>query len=257
MVEYHLNNTSVKATATIAAQPKMSYEPWLNYLRTAEKSSIISGKVRKVHYKMTDNAEMLEEYSMDTGILMRRAWKKRTDVLCMKVADDDLSGLLEWDIEVGDLATLPSSGEFMVKESTTAVSTSKEWIYKTSHRNLIVLFLFDFQPILTKRITRKNIEWRIRNLPYTLDTYQVTADAGKNAILVRTTNKKYFKEISVPELKRCGLIPEQTAITIAHQHNTLIISVRMKKTRKQRCPLSLMYIIEDIFFRHSIKSQSC
>lgn len=85
--------------------------------------------------------------------------------------------------------------------------------------------LFDFQPILSKRITRNNIEWRIRNLPYPLEIYNVTADESKNAIVVRTTNKKYFKEIYVPELSRCGLLPSQDAITLAHQHNTLIISV--------------------------------
>lgn len=71
---------------------------------------------------MLDRAEMLEEYSMETGILLRRAWKKGTDVLCMKLPDDELSSYMKWDIEVGELAALPSSDEFMVKESTTAVS---------------------------------------------------------------------------------------------------------------------------------------
>lgn len=100
----------------------MSFEPWLNYLRTAEKASIITGKVRKVHYKMCDGAEMLEEYSMETGILIRRAWKKRTDVLCMKPADDDLNTRFDWNIELGELPSQQSTGEFMVKESSATVS---------------------------------------------------------------------------------------------------------------------------------------
>lgn len=100
----------------------MSYEPWLNYLRTAEKVSIIAGKVRKVHYKMCDGAEMLEEYSMETGILIRRAWKKQTDVLCMKPADDDLNIRFDWNIELGELASQPITGEFVVKESSATVS---------------------------------------------------------------------------------------------------------------------------------------
>lgn len=82
------------------------------------------------------------------------------------------------------------------------------------------------QPFLTKRITRNNIEWRIRNLPFPIEVYSVSADKEKKAIVVRTTNKKYFKEIQVHELNRCGLLPEQQAITITHQHNTLIISVK-------------------------------
>lgn len=101
----------------------MSFAPWMNYIRAAAKSSFISGKVRKVHYKMNDGAEMLEEYSMETGILIRRAWKKRTDVLCMKPAEDDLTGIrFEWDIELGELGSMPTTGEFMVKEANTAVS---------------------------------------------------------------------------------------------------------------------------------------
>lgn len=81
------------------------------------------------------------------------------------------------------------------------------------------------QPILTKRLTRHKIEWRIRNLSYPLETYLVTADQAKKMLIVRTTNKKYFKEIDIPELNRCDLYPQQDAIFVSHQHDTLIISV--------------------------------
>lgn len=88
------------------------------------------------------------------------------------------------------------------------------------------------QPILTKRITRINIEWRIRNLPYPLETYAVTVDATKKSIIVRTTNKKYFKEIPMPELTRCNIEPMQDQLKISHQHNTLIVTVREGKPRE-------------------------
>lgn len=81
------------------------------------------------------------------------------------------------------------------------------------------------QPILTKRITRINIEWRIRNLPYPLETYAVSVDATRKTIIVRTTNKKYYKEIPMPELTRCNIVPEQDQLKLIHQHNTLIITV--------------------------------
>lgn len=101
----------------------MSFEPWLNYLRNAEKTSFITGKIRKVHYKFSDGAEMLEEYSMETGVLMRRAWKKKQDVLCMQRANDNLNKtLFNWDIELGELAPVTQTDDFMVKESNTAVS---------------------------------------------------------------------------------------------------------------------------------------
>lgn len=79
--------------------------------------------------------------------------------------------------------------------------------------------------MLTKRITRINIEWRIRNLPYVLETYAVTVDAEKKAIIIRTTNKKYYKEIPMQEMSRCNLVPQQDQLKISHQHNTLILTV--------------------------------
>lgn len=100
----------------------MSFEPWLNYIKNAEKSSFISGKIRKVHYKCGDGAEMLEEYSMDTGVLMRRGWKKRNDVLCMQPAGEDANKILHnWDIELGEVISTKPSDDFLVKESNTAV----------------------------------------------------------------------------------------------------------------------------------------
>lgn len=54
-------------------------------------SNFVLGK-RKVHYKFPGGNEMAEEYSMDTNVLLRRAWK-RNDFLCREN---------EWEIEVGD-----------------------------------------------------------------------------------------------------------------------------------------------------------
>lgn len=74
-----------------------------------------------------------------------------------------------------------------------------------------------------------------------METYQVTVDSAKKSILVRTTNKKYFKEIHVPELSRCNLSPQQDAMSIMHKHNTLIISVRI-----------LYYLLHTIFKKTKI-----
>lgn len=53
----------------------------------------------------------------------------------------------------------------------------------------------------------------------------VTVDKPKRSIIIRTTNKKYYKEIHIPELSRCNLLPQQDAVSIVHQHNTLVIIV--------------------------------
>ncbi|GAB0095625.1 Protein DPCD [Sergentomyia squamirostris] len=173
----------------------MSFVEWLNLIRAAEKSSIISNNVRKIHYTFPDGREMVEEYSLETGIVQRRAWRKK----------QDLRGEPDWEIELGEVSKeLRIGGEFLLRESNT-------------------------EPILSKRITKTNIEWRIRNLPYPVETYTVTADTEKKSMLVRTSNKKYFKVISIPELQRCNTPPRQDNISFKHQHNTLIISYQKPK----------------------------
>lgn len=82
-----------------------------------------------------------------------------------------------------------------------------------------------FQPILMRRNTRINLEWRIRNLPYPIETYSVAANAEEKCIIVRTTNKKYFKRLEIPELERIGITPVQANVEYSHKFNTLIITV--------------------------------
>lgn len=91
----------------------MSFAEWLNLIRAAEKSSIISGNLRKVHYTFPDGREMVEEYSLETGIIQRRAWRKK----------QDLRGEPDWEIELGDcVKDLRMGGEFLLKESNTEVN---------------------------------------------------------------------------------------------------------------------------------------
>lgn len=89
---------------------------WLNYLRTAEKTSIIKDNVRKIHYTFPDGNQMAEEYSMDTGVVLRRMWKKKKE----------LRGEPSWTVELGEV--LPdfgiNDGNFVMKESSTAVRLS-------------------------------------------------------------------------------------------------------------------------------------
>jgi len=46
------------------------------------------------------------------------------------------------------------------------------------------------QPVCVRADTRQSFEWRIRNLPYSIETYDVTVDETGRAIVIRTTNKK-------------------------------------------------------------------
>ena len=40
--------------------------------------------------------------------------------------------------------------------------------------------------------------WRVRNIPYPAQFYQISVDEEKNQIVIRTTNHKYFKRIDAP-----------------------------------------------------------
>lgn len=100
----------------------MSYQRWLNYIKSAEKSSIISGNVRKVHYVFSDGEEMCEDYSIDTGILIRRAWRKKRNILCGDTFD--------WDLEIGENAS--STTEYLVKESNLTVCSYADQSSRTN-----------------------------------------------------------------------------------------------------------------------------
>ncbi|XP_017772293.1 PREDICTED: protein DPCD-like [Nicrophorus vespilloides] len=163
---------------------------WFECVKSAEKSALVQGNTKKVHYHFENGREMVEEYNLDTNVLSRRAWK----------INNEMGGEGDWDIEVGD--PMPAG----LKASNDLISEDAN------------------SPFITRRVTKRNLEWRIRNLPYPVDIYSVTADEEGRCITVRTSNKKYFKKIDVPELRRCKLLPEQDKITFNHKFNTLIIT---------------------------------
>ncbi|XP_011498939.1 PREDICTED: protein DPCD [Ceratosolen solmsi marchali] len=169
----------------------MSDEQWLSALQNAKKTAIIQDGKRKIHFLMEDGKEMVEEYNMDTNVLVKRAWKEK----------GKLGQEIGWVVEVGD-PDLPKDNldAVGIRESSSA-------------------------PIVARRITKTALEWRIRNLPYPKDVYSITTE-NDGTIIVRTSNKKYFKKLIVPDLERAGLKPEQERISIAHQYNTLIITYK-------------------------------
>lgn len=165
---------------------------WLTQLKNAKKSCLVENHLKKVHYELENGQELVEEYNIDTGVLTRRAWKRKTEL-----KNDD-----KWDIEVGDPEpTFNKDESILIKENSS-------------------------QPFISRRYTKLNLEWRIRNLPYPIEIYSVTVDLDDKCIVVRTSNKKYFKKIFIPEMERLGLTPEQQNISFSHKFNTLIISYK-------------------------------
>ena len=175
----------------LAVYLSMAADQWLNLIQSAKKTAIIQDGKRKIHFLMEDGREMVEEYHLETNVLVRRAWREKG-----KLGQD-----VDWNVEVGDPQPKQNNIEiYGIEESSTA-------------------------PFITRRITKTSLEWRIRNLPYPQDVFSVTAE-DDGTITVRTSNKKYFKRISVPDLERVGLKPEQSRISFNHQYNTLIITYK-------------------------------
>ncbi|XP_014280426.1 protein DPCD [Halyomorpha halys] len=165
---------------------------WIARVRNAEKTSLVQDGKRKVHYKFQDGEEMAEEYNLDTNVILRRAWKR----------GNNLSKKNQWEIEVGDPDPDTSSLDTIgLKENCNT-------------------------PYVIKRITSTALEWRIRNLSYPIEVYSVLADPDSKCIIVKTSNKKYYKKITVPELERVNLAPDQKRIEYTYKFGTLIITYK-------------------------------
>lgn len=65
---------------------------WYHELLGAEKSCLKEDKLKKIHYNFENGKEMVEEYNVDTQVLLRRAWKVK----------GKLGGEGKWDVELGD-----------------------------------------------------------------------------------------------------------------------------------------------------------
>ncbi|BHF72813.1 hypothetical protein SprV_0401588400 [Sparganum proliferum] len=106
------------------------------------------------------------------------------------------------------------------------------WTYEVGEPPQTRSTLFDdiqesnANPIFGRLDTKNDFQWRIRNLPYPLSTYQLSIEDDGETIVLRTTNKKYFKRFGIPDLRRIGLKLDQTNLTKTHSNNTLVISLQ-------------------------------
>jgi len=86
------------------------------------------------------------------------------------------------------------------------------------------------QPKFIPQDTAQAWAWRIRNLPYEKSVYKLSVDEEKQQIVLRTTNKKYFKRFDIPTLKRNGEKLNPRAISCKYDNNTLLIQYMKPKS---------------------------
>merc|ERR1719456_404838 len=134
---------------------------------------------KKVHTTNPDGSEIVEEFDERTDVLLLRKSRKPS-----KLGKEG-----EWVFEVGQApeATFDPHSDLM------RASTSN--------------------PIFMRKDTPEHFQWRIRNLPYPASVYSVAVDHEKQDVVVRTSNKKYYKRIAVPDLRRVGLVLKDDLLT--------------------------------------------
>lgn len=181
-------------------------------------TSVISDGRKKLQYVYTDGSEMVEEYDVITDELLVRKGRR----------PNALGGEGQWVYEVGqDQARRGFNPDTdLLRESNTA-------------------------PQLTRKDSAEDIVIRIRNLPYPKEVFSLTIEPHE--IVVRTSNKKYFKRIEFPDMKRAQVALKPEEVTWEVQFNTLIItykkpvSIRVKEAqeKKERASLKAVRVQEN------------
>ncbi|CAH8831146.1 unnamed protein product, partial [Trichobilharzia szidati] len=167
----------------------MDTRAWLEKIKAAKATLLIEDGRRKIHFLFPEGEEMVEEYDTSNDNLLTRRWRKKTV----------LGGDGSWEIEVG--------------EPTTSRNQFSDCIMESSQT-----------PLFSRSDVANSFQWRVRNLPYPLDVYKINIE--DEAIVLRTTNKKYYKKFTIPDMMRMGLPLDEKSITLSHANNTLIISYK-------------------------------
>ncbi|XP_076105082.1 protein DPCD-like [Mytilus galloprovincialis] len=172
---------------------------WIEKLRSAQKTCLLQDGRKKVHFTFSDGGEMAEEYDVRTDELLVRKWRKKLN------------------------------NSFATKQ------TSEQWEYEIGEqlapRNLESAGLIESlsNPIFVRKDSSTAFIGRVRNLPFPIETYMVTVDEDKKNIVIRTTNKKYYKKFDIPDMLRAQIPLDQNSLSVAHANNTLIVSYKKPK----------------------------
>ncbi|XP_055757587.1 protein DPCD-like [Salvelinus fontinalis] len=174
----------------------MAVQSWSDLLKASTKTALIHDGKRKVHYLFTDGKEMAEEYDLTTDELLVRKWRSKST----------LKGQGPWEIEVGE--PVPST-----------VACLESDVIKENCSN----------PVFMRKDTKTSFLWRVRNLPYPKEVYNISVEPDQRCCIIRTNNKKYYKKFNVPDLDRSQLPLDSSALNFTHANNTLIVSYKKPK----------------------------
>ncbi|XP_028269301.1 protein DPCD [Parambassis ranga] len=171
----------------------MAVQSWIDILKSSKKTALIHDGKRKVHYLFTDGKEMSEEYDLKTDELIVRKWRLK----------NTLGGQGQWQAEVGEHLAGP------------VTSLDSDGLRENCSN-----------PVFMRKDTKTSFQWRIRNLSYPKEVFSVSVEPTERCIIIKTSNKKYYKKFSVPDLDRSQLPLDSSALSFTHANNTLIVSYK-------------------------------
>lgn len=180
-------------SAAAAASSSTAALPTASGGRKITKAIISQGR-KILDFELPTGAEMHEEYDVITDELLLRKFRPKSQV----------GSHGAWEIEVGT----PEGGAFV---------PDRDLLKETSS-----------SPVVTRSDKPDRIQFRIRNLDYPSDVFAVSIDGATDphSIVVRTSNKKYFKKLQIPELVRANVPLEGASLSFEHERATLIISYK-------------------------------
>ncbi|EFC35600.1 predicted protein, partial [Naegleria gruberi] len=152
-------------------------------------TSVVADGRRKFHTTYENGVEMVEEFDLQTNQLLLR--KRRTV---------SILGEGTWTIEIGGEVKSFNPIHDLIAPSTV-------------------------NPIFMRKDTSTLFQWRVRNCFYEPNVYKVNIDHEKQEIVISTTNKKYYKRFSIPDMKESPKTKlNDESLSFKLENNTLIIS---------------------------------
>ncbi|KRX01703.1 hypothetical protein PPERSA_01573 [Pseudocohnilembus persalinus] len=150
-------------------------------------TSVIAGGRRRLNYNFDDKSEMVEEYDI-----------KSHEILCRRNRKPQSFKEVSWNYEIGEAPQKDVSEQLLIKTNN--------------------------NPQFIRKDTARDFQFRIRNLQWPEEVYQIEVDEEKQQIIIKTTVKKYYKRFEIPDLIRQGIKLDKSKISKSFKNNTLLIS---------------------------------
>lgn len=154
--------------------------------------------------------EMIEEYRLHEKPYRRGNGRRVSELVTRKWrVKDSIKNYGPYFYEVGE-PTVASSGQGEAKQVRESASN----------------------PVWKSREAAEFWEWRVENIDYPVETYAVSVDEGKQQLVLRTSNRKFYKRWKIEELRRRGQALDLACASYEHD-GASTLTIRYGKSDEQ------------------------